>query len=168
MTIKWSTVCTSECLIFFWHLVAFLSSGVDYGAAVFHACKMCAFNQLNGFVLIAKCNIFFHHFSEMHFILFYILQSKQARMIEWNHTFYMVERLQHYNQYLVIKLQPNAKKMSNTQLFLLFKTAKRFAWNLFAPHHHTNVCKVKLRMWTSPCDASWVCPVQMLSIAKGS
>ena len=34
------------------HLVAFLSPGIGYRAAVFEACKICVFNQSNAFVLI--------------------------------------------------------------------------------------------------------------------
>ena len=37
----------------------FLSPGIGYRAAVFQACKICAFNQSNALVLIAKYKIFF-------------------------------------------------------------------------------------------------------------
>ena len=37
----------------------FSSQDIGYGAAVFHVCKICAFNQSNALVLIVKCKIFF-------------------------------------------------------------------------------------------------------------
>ena len=42
---------------FFSHLVAISSLGIGYKAAVFQACKICAFNQSIMLVLIAKCKI---------------------------------------------------------------------------------------------------------------
>ena len=50
--------------------------------------------------------------------------------------------------YLVMKLQPDAKKISNAWSSLFFRVAKLFAQHLFAPHHHTNICKVTKRIWT--------------------
>ena len=35
----------------------FLSPGIGYRAAIFKVCKICAFNQSNALVLIAKCKI---------------------------------------------------------------------------------------------------------------
>ena len=50
----WPTVYTSKYFIFVSHLVAFLLPGIGYTAAVFQVCKICAFNQSNALVLIAK------------------------------------------------------------------------------------------------------------------
>ena len=41
-------------LNFFLHLVAFLSSGIGYRAAVFQVYKICAVNQSISFVLVVK------------------------------------------------------------------------------------------------------------------
>ena len=91
-------------------MTAFLSPGIGYRAAVFPVCKICAFNQSNAFVLIAKYIIFFYYFSKIYFILFYIQLSKQVHLIDWMYIFYILKKLQLYYQYLVIKMQPNAKK----------------------------------------------------------
>ena len=93
---------------------------------------MRTFNQSDALVLIAKYKMFSYHFSKMIFILFYIQQFKQAHLIDWRLTFYILKKLQLCNQYLVMKMQPNTKKTSNIASFLLFKIAKRFARNLFA------------------------------------
>ena len=68
----------------------------------------------------------------------------------------MLEKLQMYNQYLVMKMQPNAKKISNIPSFWFFKIAKRFARNLFAPlalHKH---------LATFP----FICPLETWSITR--
>ena len=75
-------------------------------------------------------------------------------LINRMHIFYILEKLHFYNQYLVIKMAMDLNQMrtkiSNIRSFLVFKIAKRFAPNLFAPHYHTNICKVTIRIWTPP------------------
>ena len=56
----------------FSHRVAFSSPGIGYRAAVFPACKICAFNQWKALVLFGKCKMFFHYLFKIHFISFYI------------------------------------------------------------------------------------------------
>ena len=63
------------------HLAAFLLLGIGDRAAVFQVCQICAFNQ-----------------------------SKQVHLIDGIYIFYMLERLQLNDQYLVIKMQLNAEK----------------------------------------------------------
>ena len=62
---------TTEYLIFFSHFVTFLSPGIDYRAAVFEACKICAFDQSNVFVLIAKYKIFFYYLANIFYFILY-------------------------------------------------------------------------------------------------
>ena len=59
---------------FDWDSLLFLSPGIGYTALVFQVCKICAFDQSNALILIAKCKIFFNYFSKTYFILFYIWQ----------------------------------------------------------------------------------------------
>ena len=61
--------------------------------------------------------------------------------------FYILKKLQLSNQYLVMKMQSNAKKTSNILSFLFFTIAKRFARNLFASCFQKNICNVMIRMW---------------------
>ena len=46
MTMSWSTVDRFEYLMFFSHLLAFLSPGIGYKSAVFQACKICALQSI--------------------------------------------------------------------------------------------------------------------------
>ena len=45
-------------------------------------------------------------------------------LIDRIHAYYKLEKLQLYNQYLLMKMQPNAKKASNIRSFLFSKVAK--------------------------------------------
>ena len=56
---------TTEYLIFFSHLVAFLLPGIGYIAATFQVCKIRAINQSNALVLIAEYKIFFYYFAKI-------------------------------------------------------------------------------------------------------
>ena len=59
MTMSWSTVDRFEYLMFFSHLLAFLSPGIGYKSAVFQACKICvcpSINQNNHIWLIECIN----------------------------------------------------------------------------------------------------------------
>ena len=63
-------------------MAAFLSQDTGYRVAVFQVCKICALNQSNALVLVAKYKIFFCYVSKICLISFYIWQLKQAHFVD--------------------------------------------------------------------------------------